>query len=126
MINNRSACASGYSSRMFNRTNLIIFLIFSLGKYAALQVFDDSQHSFTLKTPSSFINSFGKQILSFYYFISNVGPIQIRIRLKEADGKEEIINSISSDRIQGWIRSQVNFNVVQSGYQVMRTYSVLQ
>ncbi|CAF2615534.1 unnamed protein product [Rotaria sp. Silwood2] len=88
------------------------------GKFASISLLNNDKKSFQLKTASGGISGIGQQCLIYYYYLGSATENIITIIKNETNGLTDSIDSVSSSLLNGWIRREVSFNAVASGYKI--------
>ncbi|CAF4559518.1 unnamed protein product [Rotaria sp. Silwood1] len=76
--------------------------------------------SLPLKTGSEGINGTNQQCLTYYYYFPNITGAQhnINVRKEEVGSINEIIDTVTSNPVNGWTKRQVNFTTTAPGYKI--------
>ncbi|CAF4057135.1 unnamed protein product [Rotaria sp. Silwood1] len=76
--------------------------------------------SLPLKTGSEGINGTNQQCLTYYYYFPNITGAQhnINVRKEEVGSINEIVDTVTSNPVNGWIKRQANFTTTTPGYKI--------
>jgi hypothetical protein len=83
-----------------------------------VQLANNVERTYQLKTDSGGISGVNEQCLSYYYYMSTAAQKQISVRVEEVDGASEDIDLVTSSPFNGWIQRKVSFVAKASDYKV--------
>ncbi|CAF4850917.1 unnamed protein product [Rotaria sp. Silwood2] len=88
------------------------------GKFGSVQLSNNDKKSYQLKTESGGINGVGQQCLIYYYYMGAGSTKIITVNKVEMSGSSQIIDSVTSSPLNGWIQRKISFTAEANGYNV--------
>ncbi|CAF3928153.1 unnamed protein product, partial [Rotaria sp. Silwood1] len=91
-----------------------------LGQFGYFAFVAPRSISLPLKTGSEGINGTNQQCLTYYYYFPNITGAQhnINVRKEEVGSINEIVDTVTSNPVNGWIKRQANFTTTTPGYKI--------